>query len=135
MTCSLNHFNVAVGPAFSLYGTRSTAGTPTAVKGKAVSVQAWTGPEDSRRHRLPNFMTVGKQRLSALCGGSLHPPANIRGTHFCWRLGQPQGHSAAERIMSTINSNDTIGNRTRELQDCSTMPQPTAPSCAPLQVI
>jgi len=29
------------------------------------------------------------------------------------------------------NSNDTIGNRTRELPACSAVPQPTAPPCAP----
>ena len=28
-------------------------------KGKAVPVQTWTGPEGSRRLRLPDFMTVG----------------------------------------------------------------------------
>jgi len=28
-------------------------------------------------------------------------------------------------------SNDTIGNRTRELPACSPVPQPTAPPCAP----
>ena len=28
------------------------------------------------------------------------PPGNIPGTHFCYRLSQPQGHSAAGRIMS-----------------------------------
>jgi hypothetical protein len=28
------------------------------------------------------------------------PPGNTRGTHFCWRLSQPQGHSATGRIMS-----------------------------------
>jgi hypothetical protein len=28
------------------------------------------------------------------------PPGNIPGTHFCWRLSQPQNHSAAGRIMS-----------------------------------
>jgi hypothetical protein len=34
-------------------------------------------------------------------------------------LGQPHGHSAAGRIMSIKNSNDTIGNRTRDLPACS----------------
>ena len=29
------------------------------------------------------------------------------------------------------NSNDTIGNRTRDLPACSAEPQPTAPPCAP----
>jgi len=28
-------------------------------KGKAVPLQAWTGPEGSRRLRLPNFKTIG----------------------------------------------------------------------------
>ena len=34
-------------------------------------------------------------------------------------LSQPQGHSAAGRIMSMKNSNETIGNRTRDLPACS----------------
>jgi hypothetical protein len=29
------------------------------VKGKAIPLQAWTGPEDSRRLRLPDFKTIG----------------------------------------------------------------------------
>ena len=29
------------------------------VKGKAMPLQAWTGPEGSRRLRLPDFKTVG----------------------------------------------------------------------------
>jgi hypothetical protein len=28
-------------------------------KGKAIPVQAWTGPESSRRLKLPDFMTIG----------------------------------------------------------------------------
>jgi hypothetical protein len=27
--------------------------------GKAISLQAWTGPEGSRRLRLPDFKTIG----------------------------------------------------------------------------
>jgi hypothetical protein len=30
------------------------------VKGKAIPLQAWTGPEGSRRLRLPDFKTIGK---------------------------------------------------------------------------
>jgi hypothetical protein len=30
-----------------------------AKKGKAVPLQAWTGPQGSRRLRLPDFKTVG----------------------------------------------------------------------------
>jgi hypothetical protein len=28
-------------------------------KGKAIPIQAWTGPEDSRRLKLPDFKTIG----------------------------------------------------------------------------
>jgi hypothetical protein len=46
-------------------------------------------------------------------------------------LSQPQGDSAAGRIMSMKNSSDTIRNRTRDLPACSAVPQPTAPPSAP----
>jgi len=65
-------------------------------------------------------------RLSALRTGRLYPPGNIPGTHFCYRLSQPQSHSATGRIMSMKNSNDTIGNRIHALPACSAVPQPTA---------
>ena len=53
-------------------------------------------------------------------------PGNIPGTHFRLRLSQPQGHSAAGRIMTMQNSSDTVRNRTRDLPACSSVPQPTA---------
>jgi hypothetical protein len=52
---------------------------------------------------------------------------------FLLEVCQTQGHSAAGKIMSIKNSNDTIGNRTRKLPTCSAVPQPTAPPCAPQQ--
>jgi hypothetical protein len=39
-------------------------------------------------------------RLSALRTSHLYPPGDIPGTHFCWRLSWPQGHSVAGRFMS-----------------------------------
>ena len=63
------------------------------------------------------------------------PPGNIPGTHFCQRLSRPQGHSAAGRVMSMKNSNDTIGNRTRDLPTCSSMPEPTALPRVPAKLI
>ena len=65
-------------------------------------------------------------KLSALRTGRLYPPANIPGTHFCWRLSQPQGHIAAGMIMSMKNFNETIRNRTRDLP-ATAVSQPTAP--------
>jgi hypothetical protein len=38
---------------------RGKTGAHNAVKGKAIPLQAWTGPEGSRRLRLPDFKTVG----------------------------------------------------------------------------
>ena len=44
-------------------------------KGKAVPLQAWTGPEGSRTLRFPDFMTMAQDggRLSALRTGRLYP--------------------------------------------------------------
>jgi len=53
-------------------------------KGKAVLLQAWGGPEGSRKLRFPDFMTTqnGGKVVSLM-----HPPplpaGNTSGTHFC----------------------------------------------------
>jgi len=47
------------------YGTRIVCGTalhPQHCIGKAIPLQAWTGPESSRRLRLPDFKTIGTWR-------------------------------------------------------------------------
>jgi hypothetical protein len=47
--------------------------------------------------------------LSALSTGRLYPAGDTASTHFCNRVSQFQGHSAAGKTMSMKNSNDTIG--------------------------
>jgi len=44
-------------------------------EGKAVPLQAWTGPEVSRKLRLPDFVKTAQDvgRLSALRTGRLYP--------------------------------------------------------------
>ena len=46
------------------------------VKGKAVPLRAWSGPEGSRKLRFPDFMTTAHKkvvRLSALRTGRIYP--------------------------------------------------------------
>jgi hypothetical protein len=62
-------------------------------------------------------------------------PRKIPGTHFCYRLSQPQGHSAAGRVRSIEKSNDLIGNGTRDLPACRIVPQPTTLPRAPVVVV
>jgi hypothetical protein len=54
-------------------------------KGKEIPLQAWSGPEGSRKLRFPDYMTtaqdVGKV-VSPTHRPSL-PPVNAPGTHFC----------------------------------------------------
>ena len=54
-------------------------------KGKAVPLQAWIGPEGSRKLRFLDFVTMAQDdgRLSALRTGRLYPPGNTPGIHFC----------------------------------------------------
>ena len=94
------------------------------VKGKAVPLQAWSGPEGSRKLRFPDFLTTAQDggKVVSLTHRPPLPPGNTPGTHFYYRLSRPQVHSATGRIMSLKNSNDTIGNRTRDLPVCSVVP-------------
>jgi len=59
------------------------------------------------------------------------PKENIAGTHFCHRLNRAQDHNAAGSIMLMKNTSDTIGNRTRCIPACSTVPQTTEQPNAP----
>ena len=94
------------------------------VTGTGVPLQAWSGPEGSTKLRFPDFMTMAQNggKVVSLTHRPPLPPGNTPGTHFCQRLSRPQGHSATGRIMSLKNSNDTIGNRTRDLPVCSVAP-------------
>jgi hypothetical protein len=57
-------------------------------------------------------------RLSALRIGRFYPPGDTPSTYCCYSL-------------DLVNKNpiDLIGNGTRDLRACSTVPKPTAPPC------
>jgi hypothetical protein len=54
-------------------------------KGKAVPLQAWGGPEGSRKLRFPGFMTTAKDggKVVSVTQWPPLPPGNTPGTHFC----------------------------------------------------
>jgi hypothetical protein len=122
-------------PAYVLVGTsHSFPGPKTGVscngslmpssKGKAVPLQAWSGPEGSGKLRFPDYMTTAQDggKVVSLTHRPPLTPGNAPGTHFCWRLSRPQGHSAIGRIISMISSNNAIWNRINDLPICSTVP-------------
>jgi hypothetical protein len=81
---------------------------------------------------LNNRLTDGGEVVS-LTHRPPFTPRKIPGTHFCYRLSRPQGHSVAGRIRSTENSNDFIRNRICNLPVFSTVPEPITLLHAPLK--
>ena len=51
------------------------------VNGKAIPLQAWTGPEGSRRLRLPDFKTIGTWRWQ---GCQPYAPATFTPKKYSW---------------------------------------------------
>ena len=54
-------------------------------KGIAVLLQAWSGPEGSRKLRFPDFMTTVQDggKVVSLTHRPPLPPGNTPGIHFC----------------------------------------------------
>ena len=57
----------------------------TYYEGKAVSLQAWSGPEGSRKLRFPDYITKAQNSGKVVSFTHLPPlpPENNPGTHFC----------------------------------------------------
>jgi len=55
------------------------------IKGKAVPLQAWSGPEGSSKLRFPDFMTTAQEggKVVSLKHRPHLPSGNPPGTHFC----------------------------------------------------
>ena len=55
------------------------------ILGKAIPLQAWSGPECSRKLRFPDYMTTAQDGVKVV--SPTHrpplPPGNAPGTHFC----------------------------------------------------
>jgi hypothetical protein len=55
------------------------------IKGKAVPLQAWSGPEGSRKLRFPDYMTMAQDdgKVVSFTYRPPLPPGNAPGSHFC----------------------------------------------------
>jgi len=55
------------------------------VKGKSVPLQAWSGPEGSRKLRFPDYMTAAQDggKVVSLTHRPPLPSGNTPGTHLC----------------------------------------------------
>ena len=91
------------------------------VKGKAIPLQAWRGPEGSRKLKFLDFMTAmeGGEVVSRTHRPHLSPE-NSPGTHFCRSLSRTDDHRAIGNNMSMKNYIETIWNQTSDLPNCST---------------
>ena len=96
---------------------------PVKGKGKAVPLQAWSGPKGSRKLRFPDYMTTAQDdgKVVSLMHRPLLPLRKYSWYSFLLEAeSSPQGHSAIGRILSMKNSNDTSWDRTSDLPICST---------------
>jgi len=101
------------------------------VKGKAVLLQAWSGPEGSRKLRFPDFMTTAQDggKVVSLMYQLPLPPGNTPGTHFCWRLSRPQGSLLLYCHKSNNNafSSENVSSLEVQTPAVSAKPQSNAP--------
>ena len=84
-----------------------------------------TGPEDSRKLRLPVFMTVGTWK-GQFCQS--YAPAAYTPRKYSWYSFLLEAESTPG---PKCGLKDTSGNRTHDLPICSAVPQPTALPRAP----
>ena len=70
---------------FELLHLCRSVGVANEGKGKVVPLQAWSGPEGSRKLRFPDYMTTAQEggKVVSVTQRPPLPPENAPGTHFC----------------------------------------------------
>jgi hypothetical protein len=87
-TCNINRNDLKIKPfkfmiKLEKSGMVDYYGCP-GKKGKAFPLQAWSGPEGSKKLRFPHFMTMAQDgaKVVSLTHWPPLPPGNTPGTHF-----------------------------------------------------
>ena len=93
------------------------------IEGKAIPLQAWSGPEGSRKLRFPDFVTTA-QDGGKVVSLTQRPPLPVGNNLVLISVKGWVDPRAIVRLegLSLKNSNDTIGNRNRNLPVCSLVP-------------
>jgi len=94
-------------------------------KGKSVPLQAWTGPEDSRKLRFPDFMTPAQDggKVVSLTHRPPLPPRKYSWYSFLLEAESTPGPQCDRKdLMSMKNFTHTSWDRTSDLPICSTAP-------------
>ena len=95
---------------------------------KSVPLQAWSGPEGSRKLTFPDFMTTAQDdgKVVSLTHRPPLPPRKCSWCSFPLGAGSTPGPWCDGRyFMSMKSSNDTSWDRTSDLPICSTLTPPS----------
>jgi hypothetical protein len=78
-------YSLIINVGYNVLKCTSTNKITVLSKGTADLLQAWTGPEVSRKLRLPDFITMAQDggKVASLMHRPPLPPGNTPGTHFC----------------------------------------------------
>ena len=95
------------------------------IKHKAVPLQAWSGPEGSRKLRFPDFVTIAQDGGKVVSFTHQPPLTSRKYSWYSFLLeaeSTPGPQCDRKDFISMKNSNDTVWNRTSDLPICSTAP-------------